>query len=97
MLEIASRGRGSWQGMAPPHKHECRRGPHENTSRAEWRGRKIGDSQLCPRGEKRALGQSRLSPIFRRFSLQVFHGQGLHRACELGYEDYYSHAGGGGG
>jgi hypothetical protein len=39
-----------------------------------WTGRKIGDSPLCPRGAEEqlalaglecALGQSRLSPIFR--------------------------------
>src|SRR5271165_3107088 len=44
------------------------------TPRLEWTGRKIGDSQLCPRGvegecvfaeRSGTLGQSGLSPIFR--------------------------------
>ncbi len=68
--EAASRGGCS---------HECSHCvPHndgyENT-RLRWRGRKIGDSPLCPRGgegegvfsgDLGALGQSRQSPIFRR-------------------------------
>src|SRR5580704_12156926 len=54
------------------------------TRRTEWMGRKIGDRPLCPQRRKDgALGQSRQSPILRRFCCFRGWRRGTHE-CSTG-------------